>query len=373
MRIVLYATGGTGVGNAVRFARIGWCIRRWTDQRVVLITGVAEHEKVLGWSGVSVLHVPELVPLTRWGRERLGRSPTAVADAARAVKALLDDLAPDVFVTNRVEGVFGELLTLLAPLRASGCRVVVGWRDIFDATTDRRNRIVDGFQDAARAIDRVLVFGTPETAGSLPLDELPPHLRPVSFLGYIPPWPAIRFAASRHKRAELNRTVRVQVGGGWDGSNLLRNTVVAVERIARQECEHWKIELCTGLMSPDDYDGAFLGSELLEVSKQRWVSDFYRTGESGLVISMAGYNTCAELAHFRAPSILVPRRPELGAEQKQRAELFARWCPNVMACHSSDPLAIESAIRSTLRQVPRRDSHDIFARPDELLAALGCK
>jgi predicted glycosyltransferase len=225
---------------------------------------------------------------------------------------------PDVAIVDKLPlGPGGELLPTLEALKASGCRLVLGLRDIEDdpgvvrATWDARLR-----ETIVRLYDAILVYGPPSTPDALDCAGWHDLEVPTVHVGYV-----ASPTESEPPRDLPEDYVLATAGGGADGFRLLSTFAETVaahplpcpavivsgplmsareRRLLARLAEHAGVRICE---FRDDMDAVIAGARA--------------------VVSMAGYNTVAELARTRTPALLVPRaRPS--HEQLVRARLLAR-------------------------------------------------
>jgi predicted glycosyltransferase len=142
-------------------------------------------------------------------------------------------------------------------------------------------------------------------------------------------------------------------GGGADAFPLFDTLLGAVPAIlAARKC---KLLVVTGPFLPRDQQAMLRRrARNLPVKLVSTVSDsLSHMAAADLVVTMAGYNTTAELLRVGAPALLVPR-PGPSAEQQMRASLLARrgwvsWLPP--ASLSTDALA--TAVLAGLEEGPQ--------------------
>jgi predicted glycosyltransferase len=132
----------------------------------------------------------------------------------------------------------------------------------------------------------------------------------------------------------------------------LRTLVDAAPRILAGRRD--RIVLVTGpFMPPDEQLDLRRRARRLPITVHRSVDDsLEHLAAADLVISMAGYNTTAEILRLGRPCVLVPRKGP-SAEQRMRAELFSergwvRW----LHPEDLDPGALAAAVNAALSEVP---------------------
>jgi len=251
-------------------------------------------------------------------------------------------------------GLSGELAPALHAARALGTRTILGLRDIIDepAAVAREWGAREVREALAEAYERVLVYGSPEVFDPRREYSIPPELAErLEFTGYVVRDPAPR--AVRPLPA-LRPQVLVTAGGGEDGVERIE---LYLDALALAPAA-WDSSLVLGpLMDP-------LAARALQrrarscvsVQVHRFHADLPRLlQDCDAVVSMAGYNSVAEILQCRASAVLLPRRfPR--REQLLRAErLAARGLVRTLAQPSAGALreTLEAALAEGPPRAPR--------------------
>jgi predicted glycosyltransferase len=225
---------------------------------------------------------------------------------------------PDVVVVDKLPlGHAGELEPTLEALKAgSDCRLVLGLRDIEDSPENVRRKWGSKMRAAlARYYDAILVYGpgsSPDAIdciGGFDLDV------PIHHVGYVgAPIP------DRGPEDLEPGYLLATAGGGFDGFRLLATFAEAV-RLRPLGCP---AVMVTGpLMGSTERRRLMRLTDGLDIrcAERRTDMESVIAG-SRAVVSMAGYNTVAEVMRAGKPAILVPRvRPS--EEQLIRAGVLA--------------------------------------------------
>jgi predicted glycosyltransferase len=234
----------------------------------------------------------------------------------RLALAAAETFQPDVAVVDKTpRGLGDELVPTLDALRRSSCRIVLGLRDVEDGPDGVRRQWDAEVREAVlRYYDAVLVYGPPSTPDALETlgwDDLP---IPVHHVGYVG-----RPVPSSPPDDLPDDYVLVTAGGGADGFGLLET---ALDAIALEPLE-LPLLLVTGPMMAEG-EARQLRDRARGLDAR--VDDFRADmdvviARARAVVSMAGYNTVAELLRARRRALLVPRaRPS--EEQLVRARLI---------------------------------------------------
>jgi len=238
--------------------------------------------------------------------------------------------APDLFIVDKEPlGLRGEVRDTLEQLRAQGCPLVLGLRDVLDdpgALADEWER--KGAAAALRDLyDEIWVYGLPQICD--PLDGLPLPAsvrRKTVFTGYLRrPLPAAVLPPlnrTAHAFGEEGPYLLVTAGGGGDGDAMLDWVLRAYESGAALP------------LRPLFVLGPFMPSERQQTLHARIRAlpraaaitfDAYLEtliDRAAAIVSMGGYNTFCEVLSFDKPTLIVPRE-QPRQEQRIRAERAA--------------------------------------------------
>jgi len=324
-RILLYSHDSWGLGHLRRNLTLAAALgEAFPRASLLLMTGSACATLFPLPPRVELIKMPcvtkdssgEYVP-----RALPGPLEPVLALRQELLMAALRTFEPDlVIIDHQVLGLQGEALPLLREARRRGIATLLGLRDIIDSAD---SVLRDWDSDECRwafseGYDRVCVYGAPEVFD--PRIEYPVAnglAERLEFTGYV-----VRNSAptSRRPLPALRPQILVTTGGGEDGAEHLETFLDSLE-LAEPD---WDSVVLTGpLMDPRRIRHLKRKASLLpRVSVHRFHSDLPRLlGESSVVVSMAGYNTCAELLKSGKPFILLPRsRPR--QEQLIRARRF---------------------------------------------------
>jgi predicted glycosyltransferase len=236
---------------------------------------------------------------------------------------------------------------------------VLGLRDILDAPeTVRRRWELEGALAAVEChFEEVLVYGSRDVFDIADQYGWPAHLAErLRYCGYVCARAAGSSATIRRRHLKGDRPgtklIVAMAGGGADAFPLFDTLLGAVPAIlADRTC---KLVVITGPFLPRDQQEVLRRrARNLPVKLVSTVSDsLSHMAAADLVVTMAGYNTTAELLRVGAPALLVPR-PGPSAEQQMRASLLARrgWVSWLSpASLSTDALA--TAVLAGLEERP---------------------
>jgi predicted glycosyltransferase len=237
---------------------------------------------------------------------------------------------PDLFIVDKEPlGLRGEVRETLALLRARGCPVALGLRDVLDDPAALSDEWRRKGADAAIAelYDEVWVYGLPQICDPLAGLDLPPSVqRKTVFTGYLRrplPSPAIPSNnGAAHAFGEDGPYLLVTGGGGGDGDAMLDWVLRAYESGAALP---YRPLFVLGPFMPADRQ-QHLRSRIQAVPDAAAITfDAYLEtliDRAAAIVTMGGYNTFCEVLSFDKPALIVPReRPR--QEQRIRAEQAA--------------------------------------------------
>ena len=341
---MIHSHDSYGLGHLRRCLLIAQHLARAARHPKVLITtgSPAAGEFDLG-PGVDLVRLPAAV-------KRDGRYHARTLDIpldelvnlrSQIITATATAFRPDiVLIDHTPAGLAGELRPLLD--RVSGWstppRIVLGLRDIIDshqrtAVEWRRNGL---FRLVDERIDDVLVYGDRRvgtTADELDLGSRFPGR--VHHVGYVARRP------STSSGVGARPTVVVTVGGGGDGSSLVGAWADYLG--SRPRTDLHTVVVLGPLMEPGDR--VALAARLRRTGASVEVGAVHPDVDrliacADAAVTMAGYNTSAEVMASGTPTLLVPRNgPRL--EQRIRAERLSTTVDSISWC---DPMLLDPPI-----------------------------
>lgn len=311
LRVALYSHDSVGLGHTRRNLAIAEALAAHvpaaTGRRLsgLLISGERTATSYRCPEGFDWVIVPGI---TKGGGNYTARNLAVgskrLMDIRSAVIAgALSSFAPHIVIVDRHPfGVDGELEEPLRQLRAERPDVmfVLGLREVLDApevAAAEWERV--GIQRVMNVFDRIWVYGDPAAHNPFDTGELHPDFAPItSFTGLL----AEGRRSSGRTPAGHRPFVLTTAGGGSDGGALVRAAAAAPV----PEGYHHLIVAGPQMPKVDRVAAEELAGEHTTVVKK--VSDAlsYIHGAEA-VISMAGYNSSAEILSSQTPALAVPR------------------------------------------------------------------
>lgn len=332
MKIIYYCQHVLGIGHFFRSLEI---CKAFAGHEVILVTGGSLVPAQLP-SHVREMHLPELMMNQEFSILYSPEEGKSVAQVMQERQQRLFHLfateAPDLFIVELYP--FGrkafrfEIDPILEGIRCGDLppsRVICSLRDIL---VEKKNpvvyeaRVIDILN---RYFDALLIHADPRV---LTLDETFSRLKditvPIVYTGFVTPRPAPDAGAKLRQQLGLDREdilIVASAGGGTVGNILLEAVVEAFEFMNIDKPTHLHV-----------FTGPFLGEDAFERLRRipdrrmrifRFTSDFlsYLAG-ADLSVSMAGYNTCMNIAAAQVPALVWPF-PQ-NREQGLRAVRFAQ-------------------------------------------------
>ena len=357
-RVMMYSQDGFGLGHMRRTTLLANQLLRLRPDACVLTLADSRLGQFFdAASNHDYLKLPSIIKVGP-GDWRAINLPLPFAEVHAMRKALIQSAVlsfnPHILLVDHMpHGAMGELLPMLAALRASGAatKVVLGLRDILDApeVVQRVWRDEGAYEAIERFYDQILVYG-PQEVFDLPVQYgfSPALVDKTRFCGYICTPEAARYTARARAKylpasASDTRLIIAMAGGGADAYPFMSALLDALPALqAQQPC---LLALITGPFMPAEQRRELEArSRGLPAHVSRSVSDTLSYIEAAdLVVAMAGYNTTMEILRSGKRAILIPRVGP-SAEQRMRARLCADqgWVDVI----DPDDLSVEQIVRT---------------------------
>ncbi|HEX6149263.1 glycosyltransferase family protein [Nocardioides sp.] len=386
-RLMIYSQDGLGLGHLRRTTLLASAFLAARPGASVLTVSDSPMGQFFSTSpGHDYLKLPSIrkVGPGDWRPVALGMPFADVRELRRKlIRVAAEEFRPDVLLVDHMpHGAMGELVPTLKAL-PSKVRTVLGLRDIVDApaTVRRRWQVEGAFDALQRYYHDVLVYGCRGVFDVATQYAWPAELGSrVRYCGYVcSPHPSGSPDALRRRYlrgAPESDLVVAMAGGGADGFTLFETLIRAVPAlVAERPC---RLVVVTGPFLPEAEQKQLRrlarGLPVRLVSTVDNSLNHIRCAD--LVVSMAGYNTTAEVLRFARRALLVPRKGP-SAEQRMRASRFAdrgwvRWLPpeslspEMLAVSMVDALA---SSKPEVTETPDLDGRDRAVR--HLLSPLG--
>jgi predicted glycosyltransferase len=349
-RVLLYSHDAVGLGHLRRSLTLAAGIAEaFPGARLLLASGSDCATRFRLPPGLDVVKLPSI------GKDGDGAyRPRHLGDGLPSVlrlrrgllRGLVEDFRPDaMLVDHKVLGIADELEPVLEQAREQGTRTLLGVRDVIDSPeVVAREWGRPAIRHALTELyDAVCVYGDPNVFDMRREYPVPEELgERLSFTGYVVRSEGLPFAPVPRLRPQ----VLVTTGGGEDGATRVSAYLDALE-LRRPD---WDSVIVLGpLMDPAVARKLKRRARDLEASVR--VHTFYDdlprlVASSSVAVTMAGYNTVAELLRCRVRPVLLPRtEPRL--EQAIRARRLADlgWAESL---ESPRPAELRAAVERSL-------------------------
>ena len=333
MKIIYYCQHVLGIGHFFRSLEI---CKAFAGHEVILVTGGSRVSAPLP-SHVREMHLPELMMNQEFSilySPEEGKSVDQVMqERQQLLFHLFETEAPDLFILELYP--FGrkafqfEIAPILEGIRRGDLppsRVICSLRDIL---VEKKNqpvyeaRVIDSLN---RYFDALLIHADPHV---LKLDETFSRMKditvPIVYTGFVTPKPAPDAGATLRRQLGIDQGEKLIVasaGGGSVGNILLEAAVEAFYIMNTPAPSRLHV-----------FTGPFLGEDAFDrlqkrpdrrVRILRFTPDFLSyLAASDLSVSMAGYNTCMNIAAAHVPSLVwpFPQNREQGLRAARLAQL----------------------------------------------------
>ncbi|MFE1602550.1 glycosyltransferase family protein [Methylobacterium sp. ID0610] len=345
-RVLIYSHDTFGLGHLRRARAIAHAlVAEAPERRVLILSGSPVSHAFRFAPGVACRRLPGVVKLESGAYRSLGAAhalDAVVATRAALIRHVVRRFDPDLFLVDKEPtGFHGEVLPVLGPLKARGCRLVLGLRDVLDDPAllapewERK-----GALGVLPLYDSIWIYGLPEIYAPLSGLSLPAGVdERLTYTGYL------RREAPEAGPAEAEEEpfLLVTPGGGGDGVELVEAVVRAYEARA---VPHRALVVFGPFFPPRARDAL---QARIDAHPRLSALDFDARLERLMrraagVVAMGGYNTFCEILSFDRPALILPRvRPR--REQLIRAEAAARLgLVETLAPDRADPERMAAAL-----------------------------
>jgi len=369
IRAMTYSHDGFGLGHLRRTSSIA---RRLAQDApgssVIMLVGCSVGAFFELPPGIDFIKIPSILKADNGVYPPLGLRITAKEVKrlrASAMHTAVQVFRPHLFLVDHVPtGVRGELLPTLRMLRERGDQPVValGMRDILDdpQTVRKLWRREKTYKAIGDYYDEVLVYGCREMFDAAAEYGLKAELgKRIKYCGYVcSEEPHLSKEEMReHLQVRKDKLIVVTAGGGYDAFPMMQACMEALRLLGKDL--PFEIIFITGpLMRCGDREWLRKHAERAEVrvlSHVHGKASYINAAD--LVITMAGYNSLAEIVSLKKKALVIPRRGPR-AEQIMRARIFAeRGLVDALYPSELIPKAVAARIMADLERTdyPRFD------------------
>ncbi len=355
-RVLIYSHDTFGLGHIRRARAIANAlVAARPDVSVLILSGSPMVGSFEFGQGVDYVRIPGVTKQPDGDYRSLSLNvplDEAVAFRESIILKTAEVFRPDLLIVDKEPtGFRGEMLPALELLRARGCRIVLGIRDVLDDPEllvpewERKGAVAA----VAAFYDEIWIYGLEQVCRPLEALSLPARLaRHTLYTGYLRREVPAQPTLATYPRVTRGPFVLVTPGGGGDGEDVIDWVVSAYE--ADPAIELPALVVFGPFMNRDNRRGfmerigrhAKLGAIAFDTKLE------YLMRRAAAVVAMGGYNTFCEILSLDKPSLVVPRtRPR--REQLIRARAAERLGlvrTMIDDGRGRDPLAMAAALRA---------------------------
>lgn len=367
-RVLIYSHDTFGLGHLRRCRTIAQALVAGDpDMSVLILSGSPIIGRFDFGERVDFVRIPGVIKLKNgeYTSLTLGiQFEQTLAMRAAIIRHTAEAFDPDLFIVDKEPlGLRGEVRGALEMLRARGCPLVLGLRDVLDdpaalAREWDRKQAVPALRDL---YDEIWIYGLPQICDPLEGLALPPSVRrKSSFTGYLRrSLPDTRNTGHDVARRPIDMTdpyILVTAGGGGDGEILMDWVLRAYES---GETLPLRALFVLGPFMAADRQQEFQ-TRARHIGATVLTFDAYMenlVAQASGVVCMGGYNTFCEILSFDKPALIVPRtRPR--REQFIRAQQARDLGLATMldAAEAADASVMATALKQLSQQPPPSES-----------------
>lgn len=365
LRVLLYSHDSVGLGHLRRnLAIAGEISATFPNARIQILTGSPCDSQFKLPKHTDLIKIPSICKDTEGRyvtRNFSGSLKDTLTFRSKMILQAFELFEPNlVIMDHQLIGLNGEALEMLRAAKKKGVQTIFGLRDIKDSpeVVKRNWNTEDGRWALNECYDRVCVYGMqevfdPRAAYAPFLDQV----RHVDFTGFIVP--RLR-KSSKKPLPGARKKVLVTFGGGGDGAQRAERYLDALTTAPA----HWESHIITGpLMAADLRRHIRERAKKIEPLGSVKVYRFHRRipellSQVDAVVSMAGYNSCAEILQSDVPAVLLPRSFPREEQLIRATRLAEQGWVKVIPAANPDPKELFAAVKLAVAS-PRHKRSDV--------------
>ena len=316
-RILIYSHDSFGLGHLRRCRTIARALVAGAPSvSVLIVSGSPMIGRFDFGDRVDFVRIPGVIKHSNGDYTASGLDfdiAETVALRSSIIRHTASAFEPDLFIVDKEPlGLRGEVRETLVDLRAAGCPLVLGLRDVLDEPAALAQEWArKGAAEAVRDLyDQVWIYGLPQIYDPLAGLALPPSVgRKTSYTGYLRRGLPDDPGGDRQPPPAMPEDgfILVTPGGGGDGERLVDWVMRAYE--SGSALPHRAVIVLGPFMAAlrqrgfRERAGALAGIDILTFDAHIEVLMARAEG----IVAMGGYNTFCEILSFDKPALLVPR------------------------------------------------------------------
>lgn len=367
-RVLIYSHDTFGLGHLRRCRTIAQAlVAADPDMSVLILSGSPIIGRFDFGERVDFVRIPGVIKLKNGEYTSLTLGidfEQTLAMRAAIIRHTAEAFDPDLFIVDKEPlGLRGEVRGALEMLRARGCPLVLGLRDVLDdpaalAREWDRKQAVPALRDL---YDEIWIYGLPQICDPLDGLALPPSIRrKASFTGYLRrSLPDTQNTGHDVARRPIDMTdpyILVTAGGGGDGEILMDWVLRAYESDAALPLR--ALFVLGPFMAAERQHEFQTRAQRIDATVLTF--DAYMetlVAQAAGVVCMGGYNTFCEVLSFDKPALIVPRsqpRREQFIRAQQARDLGLATMLD--AADAADATVMATALKHLSQQPPPSES-----------------
>lgn len=357
LRVMLYSHDSVGLGHLRRnLAIAGSITQSFSEASAMIVTGSPCATQFQLPASTDLIKIPSISKDNdgQYVTGSFGGSlETTLRFRSRMILETYRAFSPDlIIVDHQPTGLKGEAMATLREAKANGTKIFFGMRDVVDSPDVVRRDWdnADCHWALNECYDQICVYGKQEIFDSrVAYDPLLGNVKRCEFVGFIVPSQKVK---SKKNSERKKKRILVTFGGGNDGAQRAEHYLKA---IAMQEVS-WDSHIVTGpMMSPDMVRRLKEMARVVQPAGSVSVKRFHRNLPSLMpqfdaIVSMAGYNSCAEILQSGVPAIFLPRSFPRQEQLIRAVRLAQRGWAITMPQERPDPHCLMDVIDTAINK-----------------------
>ena len=314
-RVLIYSHDTMGLGHLRRCRAIAHSlVENFTDLSVLILSGSPIIGSFDFRARVDFVRIPGVIKLRDGEYTTLNLAidiDETISLRSSIIKHTADIFDPDVFIVDKEPtGLRGEVLETLKMLKNRDKRIVLGLRDILDASAIlapewKRKNVLPALREL---YDEIWIYGLPQIYQPLADLPLPKNvLNKAIYTGYL------KRSALKNNTDEINFFSKntdyllVTTGGGGDGEELIEWVLKAYEN--EPLLPYPALFVLGPFMAPEKQDEFKKRCEKIKrahaITFDTQMEDLEANAAG--IVAMGGYNTFCEILSLDKKAIIIPR------------------------------------------------------------------
>ena len=314
-RVLIYSHDTMGLGHLRRCRAIAHSlVEKFPDLSVLILSGSPIIGSFDFRARVDFVRIPGVIKLRDGEYTTLNLAidiDETISLRSSIIKHTADIFDPDVFIVDKEPtGLRGEVLETLKMLKSRNKRIVLGLRDILDASAIlapewKRKNVLPALREL---YDEIWIYGLPqiyEPLADLPLPKK--VLNKVIYTGYLKRSAQKNNSDELHFFSKNTDYLLVTTGGGGDGEELIEWVLKAYEN--EPLLPYHALFVLGPFMAPERQDEFKKRCEKIKrvhaITFDTQMEDLEANAAG--IVAMGGYNTFCEILSLDKKAIVIPR------------------------------------------------------------------